>query len=137
MNIVIDTNIIMAALIRESSTRNLIINSGFTFLLPDFELIEIEKHKNEILSKSGLTESEFYEVFENLIRYVKIIRIQDIIDFRDEAKEIMDDIDSNDTPFIATALRYKAPIWSNDMHFKEQNRVRILTTRDIIDFINE
>lgn len=49
-----------------------------------------------------------------------------------EAHIIMDPIDTNDVEFIALALRVKAPIWSHDGHFKEQRRVDVVTSRDIL-----
>jgi len=74
MNIVIDTNILTSALIKDSKTRSLIIKSNQTFLLPEFELIEIKNHKPEILRKSGLSDMEFNSLFVNMLKYVKIIK---------------------------------------------------------------
>jgi predicted nucleic acid-binding protein len=43
----------------------------------------------------------------------------------DDAKEIMDNIDPSDTPFIALALAVENDgIWSDDEHFNKQNRIR-------------
>lgn len=51
MNIVIDTNIFISALIRDSATRLLIITSRDNLLFPEFEFTEIKNHKEEILKK--------------------------------------------------------------------------------------
>ena len=51
MNIVIDTNIFISALIKDGMTRNLIISSKDSLLIPEFEFDEIEKHKKRNTGK--------------------------------------------------------------------------------------
>jgi len=82
MNIVIDTNIFISALIKDGITRDLIINSQDDLLFPEFEFVEIKKHKKEILKKSGLKKEEIDILFQKLLKYVKIIQTEDIISYR-------------------------------------------------------
>ena len=51
MNIVVDTNIFMSALIKDSTTRNLMVNSSDNLLFPEFEFYEIEKHMAKLLEE--------------------------------------------------------------------------------------
>lgn len=132
MNIVIDTNIFISALIKEGLTRDLITNSYHIFLFPEFELQEIENHKDEILKKSKLSRKDFYTLLFNLLKYVRIIRTERIIDYREEAYDIMGNIDKDDVQFIATALAFQCPIWSDDKHFQQQKIVKVLTTKDML-----
>ncbi|MBI4141956.1 hypothetical protein HY484_03470 [Candidatus Woesearchaeota archaeon] len=44
----------------------------------------------------------------------------------------MDSIDLNDAPFIAAALATQADIWSDDLHFQRQKRVRVWKTKDLL-----
>ena len=136
MNIVIDTNVFVSALIKEGLTRDLITNSYHTFLFPEFELQEIENHKEEILKKSKLSRKDFYTLLFNLLKYVKIIRIGRIIIYREEANEIMGKIDKNDAQFIATALAFNCIIWSDSKHFQKQNKIKVFTTRERKSFID-
>jgi predicted nucleic acid-binding protein len=55
--------------------------------------------------------------------------------FKDEAIEIMREIDINDSPFIALAMLLNCPIWSNDAHFKRQNVIKSYTTKELIDIL--
>jgi predicted nucleic acid-binding protein len=51
----------------------------------------------------------------------------------EQASEIMDIIDPNDTPFIALALALKNDgIWTGDKHIGKQGAVRIWTTIDLL-----
>ncbi len=56
MKIVIDTNKLMSALIKDSLTRTIITTSGWSFYYPNISFQEIEKYKNVILEKSEMSE---------------------------------------------------------------------------------
>jgi len=109
--IVIDTNIFMSALIRDSSTRLLLTNLKINFLFPEFEFKEIEKYKQDILKKSKLSEKEFNILYLRLLKYVRIIPTDVIIKYREESDKIIGHIDNKDTIFVATALAFNCPIW--------------------------
>ena len=131
MNIVVDTNIFISALIKNSLTRHLIINSKDNLLFPEFEFIEIKNHLSEILEKSGLSYKELEDLIKDLLKYVKIVRTEEIINYRNKSSDIMSKIDKDDIIFIATALATDAVIWSDDKHFKKQNEVTAYTTKEI------
>lgn len=135
MKVVIDTNIFMSALIKDSFTREIIFNSDNIFLFPEYEFQEIYKYKEEIQEKSGYSEIEFIKMMIFLLKYMTIVSYEEIYKYYNLAKEIMDKIDPEDTIFIATALAYNAVIWSDDYHFKMQNLIKTLTTQEIKNII--
>jgi len=50
--------------------------------------------------------------------------------------EIVKDIDPDDVLFVACALAHpNSVIWSDDKKLKSQSKVKILNTRDIINFL--
>ena len=60
------------------------------------------------------------------------------IKHRDEAKEIMDKIDPDDTIFVALGLSIKNNgIWSDDKHFEKQDRIKVWKTKDLLNYINK
>ena len=131
MNIVVDTNIFISALINEGITRSVILTSGFNFLFPEFEFEEIFNHKLEILDKSGLNEEEFNVLLLGLLRKVKIIRTEKVVGYHSKAKKIIGHIDKDDVMFIATALAFGCGIWSDDKHFKMQKKVGVYTAKEM------
>ena len=133
--IVIDTNIFMSGLIKEGLTREIITNSKINFLFPEFELEEIYNHKKEIIKKAGYSEKEFYVLLLRLLKYVRIIPT-DVVDYKKQAYEIMGNIDKDDVIFIATALAFNCPIWSDDKHFQKQNVIKIFKTSEFSSFID-
>ena len=133
MYIIVDTNIIISALIKDAKTREIITTARTKFLFPETIFQEIRKHKKEILDKSGLNEQEFDELLRLLLKYMNIVPTEQIKSFRGKALEIMKDIDINDTLFIATALAFEnSVIWSDDKALKKQTAIKILNTNEMI-----
>ena len=60
MNFVIDANILMSMLISGKASYKPLL-SYYDFILPDFVLIEIEKYKNVLKSKTKMQESDFLQ----------------------------------------------------------------------------
>ena len=134
MKLVIDTNVFISALIKDSLTREIIVNSDNTFLFPEYEFQEIYKYKDEVLKKSGYSEKEFIRLTTLLLNHMRIISNEEICNYDNEALEIMNKIDAEDKIFIATALAFDAYIWSDDEHFKRQDRIKVFTTKEMSEF---
>jgi predicted nucleic acid-binding protein len=137
MNLVIDTNILISALIKDGMTRDLIANSPFNLLIPEQEIIEIKRHEKLISRKSGQTLDEVRDLIRKLLKYVTILRNNLFLDYREEAGRIIGKIDEDDIPFIAAALYLNCPIWSDDRHFKKQKEVKIFTTKEIFKIVTK
>lgn len=137
MKLVIDTNIFIAAIIKDSITRRLIVERKLTLLFPELIFEEIRKNEDEILAKSKLNKSKYIELISVLLRYVYIVPNEALNKYKEEAVKIAKSIDIDDTLFFATALTYKAPIWSNEKRLKKQNEVRVYSTKDLINLLNK
>jgi len=136
MNLVIDTNIFLSALIKDGLTRDIIINSPFNLFIPEQELIEIKRHEELIVSKSGINKEDLRDLIRKLLKYITIVRNDKIIKYRDKANEIMGRIDKDDIIFIASALFLNCHIWSEDKHFQKQKEIKIFTTSKILKIYN-
>lgn len=136
MKIIVDVNIILSALIRDSTTRKIIIRSGQDFCFPEISLHKIRKYKELILEKSGLNEKEFQVILTTLFHFIRVIPTEELMPYFGEAKRIMEPIDPEDTPFIALALSQEdSVIWSDDKHFDKQRMVVNLKTKEIIELV--
>src|SRR3989338_6637186 len=133
MKIILDVNVILSALIRDSTTRKIILNFEFDFYFPEPSLHKIRKYKDYILKKSGLTEEEYNKIMATLFKYIKLVPTEEIEKNWDKAKKIIEHIDKEDVIFIATALSISdSVIWSDDRHFEKQDKVKVLKTGDIV-----
>ena len=135
MHIVIDSNTLFSALIKDSITRKLILEYDGLFLFPSFIFEEAKKHKGELLIKSGMNEQEFNELLDIILRKVILVPSETLYLYYKEALEIAKKIDIDDTTFFACALAYPGSIiWSNDRNLKNQTKVQILNTSEIKRF---
>lgn len=136
MIFIVDTNRIIAGLLRDSTSRKILLNKRFEFYAPDYLLLEIQKHKKLILKKSKLSKSKLQIIFDLLIERINIVPKSKIEGYINEAKEIIGDIDPDDVPFIALALAIpNNGIWSDDKHLKKQNTVKIWSTKDMTQIL--
>lgn len=132
MKIIADVNIILAALLKNSTTRRIIIESGFEFYFPETSLHKIRKYKDYIINKSGFSEKDYQTILAKLFKYITIIPTEEITKNWENAKNIMAHIDEEDVVFIASALSITdSKIWSNDDHFTKQKFIKIFTTEEL------
>ncbi|MCD6480826.1 MAG: PIN domain-containing protein [Thermoplasmata archaeon] len=132
MNIIVDSNILISALIKDSITRRIVIQCNDTFLSPEVMVEEIEKHLDVISAKSGLSYDDIEKVMDTLLKYINIISFNEIKDSINAAERIMGKIDPSDVIFVAAALSKNAAIWSDDKDFQKQNKIDVFTTKDMI-----
>ncbi len=133
MEVIANTNRIMAALIKDGISRRIIFSGKFTMHTPDFSIKEVSKYRATIMKKTGLTDGQFDGVMAKLMSKIEVADENAIPPqiFREAAK-IMDPIDEAGTPFIALSLTLgKIPIWTEDRHFKAQNAVKTFTTKEL------
>ncbi|MBI1820560.1 MAG: PIN domain-containing protein [Nitrospirae bacterium] len=104
MKFVIDTNILISALLKKSVTREILLLDSFEFLLPEFALEEIEVHKDYISRRSGLNREELDVILSILLENIAIIPFSEIKSNLKKADKIMGGIDPLDAPFVALAL---------------------------------
>jgi len=134
MELVIDANILMSALIAtEGKTYDLIFNDRIRLFSVDKLLEELEKYKSEILEKSGLSGYDF-DIFVSLISSeIEFVSYSEINKFIPESEKISPD--SNDTEYFALALKLRCAIWSNDKKLKNQDKVIVYSTNDLLKII--
>ena len=131
MKLVVDTNVLISAIIKIGKTRQILFDFKFDFFTPAYTLTELNKHKNEICNKAGINEFEFSYFSDILFKYVKIIHPDFYSSFFEEASVLIKDV--KDVPFLACAMALECGIWSNDKGFKKQTNVNIFTTKELIE----
>ena len=138
MKIIVDVNIILSALIRDSSTRMLILESGHDLYFPEPSLDKIIKYRDYVMEKAGLREDVFLDLVQTLFKYLRVVPTKEMLKHWEEAKEIMGRIDQEDVAFIATALCFDdSVIWSNDKDFEKQRKVKVLKTKDVVKLFSK
>jgi len=131
MKILVDANRIVAALLKQSTTRNILLDEAFEFVSPDYILSEIEEHRDELQQKAKLMKEEFDILLALLFERITILPKSSYASFIDDCKETIEDID--DVPYLAACLASKSlGIWSHDPHILKQKRVGVFTNIDML-----
>lgn len=133
MKFVIDTNILFTYFWKDSITKKLIMLKDLDLFSPEFALKEINKYKLDIIKKTKISEYKFNELKFDLAISIKFVSIKEYKDFLEQALKISPD--PNDLDFFALALKQNLPIWSNDKILKEQNKVKIFNTKEVLNLI--
>ena len=126
MKVVIDANRIVAALLKQSTTRDILLDNVFEFVTPDHTLFEMEEHRDELQKKTKLTKEEFDILLALIFERINILPESLYAPFLNECGEDVEDID--DAPYLAACLASKAiGIWSHDLHLLNQKKVSVFT----------
>ena len=136
MKIVVDTNRVVAALVKDSTTRSIMFNKNFDFITPDYTISEIQEHKDELKANANLSDDEFDILLALVFENIAIIPKSDYEVYLDERKNDISDAD--DIPVLAVAIATKAEaIWAHDPHFKEQKKVKVFTNIDMLQAVEK
>ncbi|MEW5897260.1 MAG: PIN domain-containing protein [Nanoarchaeota archaeon] len=128
---VIDANILFASLIKESTTATFLFNPNFKLYCPEFILEEFLKYFGFIQKKMKRTQEEFVTIMHQLYQLITVIPEEEYEQYMEEAEKFSPD--DKDVPYFALALRLKCVVWSNDAKLKEQNKVTVYNTKELLN----
>ena len=138
MNIILDSNVLFSALIKDSITRKLILEYDGCFLFPAYIFDEFEKHKQDLLEKMKMSGSDSENLLNLLLKKVLIVPNEKLLEYKETAMQIIGTIDVDDVLFFACALAYpNSIIWSDDKALKRQNQVVVLNTAEIKEYFEQ
>ena len=130
MRLVLDNNSLFSIMNPKSVSTYLFSSIRAKFFAPTFIKSELEKHKEDCLFKSKLSEHEFEIRQTEVEESIKFFKSSEYEDFLESSADLISD--PNDIDFLALALSTKSSIWSNDPHLRQQSLVRVFTTSDLV-----
>lgn len=133
MKLVVDANILISGLLKDSTVRHIIVSSGHDLYAPRFCVQEILANVDLICKKNKLSRQANLKVLSTLLKYIYEVPAEFYKEKLDEAYKIMKKIDAKDTPYLALALSFDCDgIWTEDKHFEKQNKIKVWKTRELI-----
>ena len=136
MRLVIDTNVFMAGLLKDSIVRKVLSSENIQFFIPEHALDELEKHKNTLIKKANINAAEFDEMVSLLLENIEVVPESKIKAKFKEAEDVMKDIDIKDSPFMAAVLSIECGgLLTFDEHFQKQNKIKIFKIKDLINIL--
>lgn len=136
MKLVVDTNRLMAGMLKTSLCREIIMHEALEFFAPDYLVTEIGKHRLYICEKAGLEEKNFNVLLYILLERVNLVPYEEFAHCIGDAIGIMNRVDVKDAPFIAVGIALNLEgIWTEDRHFYDQTAIRVYSTRELEKFL--
>lgn len=74
--------------------------------------------------------SNFFETKKILIKFVNIVPEREYSEYMKEASKLSKH--TKDMPYFALALSMNCAIWSNEKSFKQQSKVEVYSTSDLV-----
>ena len=130
MKLVVDANILFAALIKNGVTRRLWLCPDVELYAPSFLYAEISKHER-MLEEKYAGYPPLAKLAALLLKRVKFVSDSSFEPFLPAAASLLRD--EKDWSYLAAALALNASVWSNDAGFKKQRRVRVFSTAELAE----
>lgn len=130
MKLIIDANVLIAALIKDDVTADLVYSKNLQLFAPVQLLVEVRKYQSLIQQKSGMDDEKFERLLKSFRRRIAFVETEEFIDLLEEAEKISPD--EGDAPYVALSLKLNVGIWSNDKALKDkQDSVMVYNTGDV------
>jgi predicted nucleic acid-binding protein len=132
VRLVVDSNIIFSSLIKGSKSAALqVIYSPWNveFYSPEETLEEFNKYSSILENKAR---EDFRELMFLIFSEIKIIPAKYYASRINDAYEAVKEIDEKDAPFLALSMALNCPLWSDDKSLKSQNKVRVISTFELL-----
>ncbi|MBI3322140.1 MAG: hypothetical protein HYZ94_00465 [Candidatus Omnitrophica bacterium] len=136
MELVVDANILVAGFLRAAVTREMLLDERLTLAAPEYAILETQRIllTPRIQRKIGkLSVEELKLALAVTANNVQIFPETAYRPKLTDARKFAPD--PADTPYLALALHLDIPLWSNDALLKEQDRVVVYTTQEVLDRI--
>ena len=135
---VVDVNVVLSALWKKGDSFNVFalndLLDRFEFIAPEFFLIELEKHKEEIFKRSKLSKDIFDEVLEMILDQITIIFEPEFSRFLLKAKELLS-VHLKDVQYVALALKLECSIFLGDKILREilsNSPIKVLSPKEML-----
>ena len=136
--LVIDANVLVSALLKDSTTRKLLLKEKTLVLFsPEFVKEEISKYVPDFSKKLNVKTVELEETIKDLFEAAKItvVSSKEYGGFLEKA--IKASPDKKDAAYLALALKLGCPVWSQDKQLKKQGMVKVFSTKELLERIEK
>ncbi len=130
-----DANVLFSFFKKDSATRRLLRTLtilGTRLISPDFVLEELVRDKERVKQYAGIDEIEFLFLLSLLEKRVEVFSKSEYEKFLTEAEGLLPG-HLKDVPYFALALKLNCTIWSNEKRLKKQDKVKVFSTRELLE----
>jgi len=137
MLVVVDANRFLSALLSKGKVFSIFLLNNIAneleFISPEFLFFEIGRNLDVIVERSKLPSEELANVFMFIKGGIDFVPFNDFNMFGDEAEKLAPH--GKDVQYFSLALAKDAAIWSDEVAFKRQSKVKVFNTDEIIELL--
>lgn len=135
MRLVIDANILVAALLKDATTREILLEENIEFFAPECLLLEIRSllKNSKVRRRIKLSDKDLDELTSAIFNKIRFFPERQFLSSIKKSIPLVTHIE--DAPYIALCLCLGLPLWTNDAALKEQPLVTILTTPELVKLL--
>ncbi|MEX2683323.1 MAG: PIN domain-containing protein [Candidatus Sigynarchaeota archaeon] len=115
---------------KDGTTSRLFVLDSLHLHAPEFLLEEFKKHEDDIRAKTPGNVHDFENLLSTFRDRFTFIPEDDVADSLEEATRVSPD--PKDVPCLVVDIKPGISIWPNDKHCKQQERVNVLATCDLV-----
>ena len=130
--LIVDANILFSALLRDSTTRHIILHEGLDLHTPDWLWTEFERNREMILRKSRATPAALDALVTALQDRIRSIPLDVIRPHLGEAQRRLGQDHAMDAPYVAAAIAISGGVWSHDKRLAKSAEVPVWTTAGLV-----
>jgi predicted nucleic acid-binding protein len=130
--IVVDANVLLGALLRDGTTRRLLLYGGLDLHTPETIWAEFGRNRAHLLAKSRATQAAFDLLVEALRDRIAGVPLALIRQHLGEAEVSLGASDMLDAPYVAAALALGATLWTQDKALQAKAPVPVVSTADVV-----
>lgn len=136
-SLIVDANILFSFFKKESARRIVLeklLKKGTKINVPYEVFLELSNNKDKIIRYSDISSSEFEILMSLLHKHVNAFSDEQFETFIKESIDLAPH--KKDLEYFALSLSLKnCPIWSDETSFKEQSKIKIFSTKELLDLL--
>ena len=130
MDLVVDANVLFAALIKDGLTAELLVDTRLKLHAPHYLIEEFKRYEQAILDKTHRDPGEFKAVLDVIMDRIEFVASKEFHHLVADAREICPD--PADYEYVALAMHIDAPLWSNDSALLAMPGATVVSTTELV-----
>jgi len=128
--IIVDADPLLSALLG-GRARSILLSGKFKFITSEYTTWEEKKYIPKVSERTGVAEEELLFAFNNFP--ITAFQPKEYYDRREAAEMLISKRDPKDVDILALALKFIAPIWSDDRDFEGIEGLILFKTFDMLN----
>lgn len=131
MRVVVDANVLFAALLKDSATRELLLHAPLEMYAPTWLWDETARNLPDLAKRSHIHKAVLTTLADRLLQRIQPVPEAAMAAHANEALRRCRKSGVREAPYVACCLAVDAALWSHDRRLLREARVRTMATHEL------